>query len=76
LNEDILSEFKHTTKDMFKFFYKPYKIFKLIPSGEYLTTALINPYQYIVVMLCKLYKEKDASKFIVSLDLDFMRRMK
>jgi hypothetical protein len=67
LDEELLNKFPHKEKDLFKIWYKPDKYFKLRPSSEYLTTMLRTPYQYIMVMLCRLYGEKDASKFTMSL---------
>jgi hypothetical protein len=43
------------------------KSFKIRPSGEYPTSLLRTLYQYVVAMLCRLYGEHDASKFMLSL---------
>jgi hypothetical protein len=66
LENKLLVEFKHTTKELFPRWYKPDKQFKLRPRGGYPTTALRRPYQYMVAMLCRLYGEKDASQFSLS----------
>lgn len=67
MDEKLLDGFKHKEKYFFKIFYKPDKTFKHIPSGEYLTISLRTPYQYIVVMLCRLYGDQEASVFTLSL---------
>jgi hypothetical protein len=67
LDDELLNKFPHKVKDLFKIWYNPDKTFNLRPSGEYPTTSLRTPYQYIVVMLCRLYGEQDASKFTLSL---------
>jgi hypothetical protein len=43
------------------------KKFKTRASDDYPTNLLRPPYQYVVVMLCKLYGDPDAQKFKVSL---------
>jgi hypothetical protein len=63
LDENLIKEFPLKVKDLFKVWYNPNKPFKSRPSGEYPTNLLRTPYQYVVVMLCRLYGEPDASKF-------------
>jgi hypothetical protein len=67
LDDELLNKFLHKAKELFKIWYKPNRTFKLIPSSKYLTIVLRAPYQYIVVMLCRLCGEQDASKFTLSL---------
>jgi hypothetical protein len=57
LDNELLSEFKHTTKDLFPRWYKEDKQFKLRPTGGYPTTLLRRPYQFMVEILCRLYGE-------------------
>jgi hypothetical protein len=63
---ELLGEFKHTTKDLCRIWYKPDMQFKLRPTGGYPTTAFRKPYQYMVAMLCRTYGEQDAPKFPLS----------
>jgi hypothetical protein len=67
LDDEILSEFKHKEKDLFKIWYKLDKSFKNRSSGKYPTMALRTPYQYIVAMLCRLYGKGYDSTFTLSL---------
>jgi hypothetical protein len=67
LDEDLLSKFPYKGNDLFKIWYKPDIVFKHRRSGNYPTTELKTPYQYIVAMLCRLYGKKNASKFTFSL---------
>jgi len=57
LNDEIIDKFAQKAKDIFKIWYKLDKNFKLRLSGEYPTTFLRIPYQYIVAMLCRIYGE-------------------
>jgi hypothetical protein len=66
LDNELLGGFKHPTKDMYPICYKPDKQFKLRPMDGYPTTFLRKPYQYMVVILCRLYEEPDASNFSLS----------
>jgi hypothetical protein len=66
LDDDLIKNFPHKVKYLFKIWYNPNKKFKIRPSGEYPTTSLRTPYQNIVAMLSKLYGEHDASKFTLS----------
>jgi hypothetical protein len=61
-DEELIRKFPHKVKDLFKIWYNLDKTFKLRPLGEYPTSFLRTPYQYIVVMLCMLYEEHDSSK--------------
>jgi hypothetical protein len=67
LNKELIIYFKYAKKDMFKIWYYQDKNFKIRPYGDYLTTKLRNPYQYIIETIYRLYGEKDASKFTCSL---------
>jgi hypothetical protein len=57
LDNNILSEFEYTPKDMFPKWYMEDKQFKYIPKIGYPTSALRRTYQYLVAMLCRLYGE-------------------
>jgi hypothetical protein len=63
LDGDLLSKFPYKGNDLFKIWCKPDIIFKHRRSGNYPTTKLKTPYQYIVAMLYRLYGKKNASKF-------------
>jgi hypothetical protein len=67
LDEELIRNFPHKAKHLFKIWYKTNKTFKLIPSRDYLTSSLRTPYQYIVAMFCRLYGDKYASKFTITL---------
>jgi hypothetical protein len=66
IDNKILDEFQHTTKELCPKWYKPDKQFKHRPKGGYPTISLRRPYQYMVSMLCRLYGEPDASHFSLS----------
>jgi hypothetical protein len=59
----LLSELELTPKDLFPTWYKEDKQFKYRPKSRYPTTNLRRPYQYMVAMLCRLYREPDATHF-------------
>jgi hypothetical protein len=67
LDVELLNKFPYKANDLFKIWCKPDVVFKHSQSGNYPTTGLKAPYQYIVAMLCRLYGKKDASKFTFSL---------
>jgi hypothetical protein len=66
LDNKLLVEFNHTSKELCPILYKPDKQFKLRSIGGYSTTMLKDTYQYMVVMLGKLYGDSNASKFPLS----------
>jgi len=53
-------------KALHRIWYKLDKQFNLRPTGAYPTITLRIPYQYMVAMLCRLYRETTASKFPLS----------
>jgi hypothetical protein len=63
IDKNMIKEFPLKVKDMFKIWYKPIKPFKSRPSSAYPTNLLRMLYKYVVVMLCRLCEELDASKF-------------
>jgi hypothetical protein len=67
LDDELINKFQHKKNDIFNIQYKTYRTFKIRPSGEYPTTSVRTPYQYIVVILYRLYGEQDDSKFTLSL---------
>ena len=67
LDGDLLSKFPYKGNELFKIWCKPDIVFKHKRSGNYPTTELKTPYQYIVAVLCRLYGKKNASKFTFSL---------
>jgi hypothetical protein len=66
LDNKLLDDFQHTTKELCPKCYKNDKEFKHRPKGGYPTISLRRPYQYMVSMLCLLYGEADASQFSLS----------
>jgi len=65
MDNELLNGFKHTKKYLCCIRYKTYKQFKLKPTGGYPITLQMNPYQYMVAMLCRLYREINASNFFI-----------
>jgi len=66
LDKNLLVDFKHPPKELCPKWYKSDKQFKHRPKGAYPTTSLRNPYQYTVVILCRLYRKQDTSQFSLS----------
>jgi len=66
LDYELIIWFKRIDKYLVYIWYKLYKQFKLRLTGGYPTTTLRNPYQYMVAMLCRLYRDPYASKFPLS----------
>ena len=62
----LLSELELTQKDLFPTWYKADKKLKYRVKGQYHTTNLRIPYQYMVAMLWRLYGELDAPQFPLS----------
>jgi hypothetical protein len=54
LDEKLIKKFLHNPKELLKARYKPEKVFKSRPLGDYLTNFLKKPYQYTMAMLCRL----------------------
>jgi hypothetical protein len=66
LDNKLLDEFDYIAKELFPKWFKVDKQFKHRPKGDYPTTTLRRPYHCMVVMLCRLYGEDDASQFSLS----------
>jgi hypothetical protein len=63
LDNELLGEFKHTNKDLCLRWYKADKQFKLKTITRYPTCLLRRTYQFMLVVICRLYRDSDASKF-------------
>jgi hypothetical protein len=66
LDEKIINNFSHNPKELLKDWYKLKKVFKSRWSREYPTNLLQTPYQYEVAMLCRIYGEPDAQRFMIT----------
>jgi len=66
LDGQLLSELELTPKDLFPGWYKADKQLKYRPRSRYPTINLRIPYQYMVVMLCRLYGDPYATHFPLS----------
>jgi hypothetical protein len=81
MDENIIKKFPLKSKDLLKAWYNPNKLFKSMPSSEYPNNLFRMPYQYVVVMIYRLYGVPDASKlpmtwvpliyYIVDVELTF-----
>jgi hypothetical protein len=66
IDEDLVEDFSHNSRDFLNISYKLGKHFKTMPSNEFPTSSLKLPYYYALAMLCRFHEEPDAQKFKIS----------
>jgi hypothetical protein len=65
-DKKLIKKKLHNVRELLKVSYKPSKVFKSRSSNEYPTNMPRIPYQYAVVVLCKMYEEPNAQNFIMT----------